>query len=80
MTQVYHYSNEGRISWHEFAKEIFKLSSIKCKINPIKTNQYPTPAKRPRNVVMSKDKIVNTFGMNIYDWKTSLETCLVSNY
>ena len=79
-TQIYHYSNEGEISWYELAKEIFKLSNIKCKINPIKTNQYPTPAKRPGNTVMSKDRIVDTFGVNIYDWKASLEACLTLNY
>ncbi len=80
VTQVYHYSNEGRVSWYRFSKEIFKLSNIKCKISPIKTNQYPTPAKRPGNTVMSKDKIVDTFGVNIYDWKASLEACLTLNY
>ena len=79
-TQVYHYSNEGRVSWYRFSKEIFKLSNIKCKISPIKTNQYPTPAKRPGNTVMSKDKIVDTFGVNIYDRKASLEACLTLNY
>ena len=72
-TQIYHYSNEGEISWYELAKEIFKLSNIKCKINPIKTNQYPTPAKRPGNTVMSKDKIVYTFDINISDWTSSLD-------
>ena len=48
-------------SEHEFAKETFNLSNIKCKVNPINTNQYPTTAERPGNTVMSKDKIVNTF-------------------
>jgi dTDP-4-dehydrorhamnose reductase len=72
-TQIYHYSNEGEISWYELAKEIFKLSNIKCKINPIKTNLYPTSAKRPGNTVMSKDKIVYTFDINISDWTASLD-------
>jgi dTDP-4-dehydrorhamnose reductase len=47
-TQIYNYSNEGEISWYEFAKEIFKLAEIDCKVSPITTQQYPTPAKRPR--------------------------------
>ncbi len=80
VTQVYHYSNEGEISWYEFAKGIFELSNIKCEISPIKTNQYPAPAERPENTIMSKDKIVNTFDVNIPDWKTSLKACLMSNH
>ena len=72
-TQIYHYSNEGEISWYELAKEIFKLSNIKCKINPIKTNLYPTSAKRPGNTVMSKGIIVYTFDINISDWTASLD-------
>jgi len=75
-TQIYHYSNEGEISWYEFAKNIFKLSDIECKVNPITTSQYPTLAERPGNTVMSKDRIVNTFDVNIYDWTTSLDMCL----
>jgi len=69
-TQIYHYSNEGEISWYEFAKEIFKIAKIDCKVSPITTQQYPTPAKRPRNSVMNKDKIINKFNITI--WNISL--------
>ena len=75
-TQIYNYSNEGEISWHEFAKEIFKLAEIDCKVSPIKTQQYPTPAKRPRNTLMKKDKIVKVFNIKISNWKSSLNTCM----
>ena len=75
-TQIYHYSNEGEISWYEFAQEIFKIAKIDCKVSPITTQQYPTPAKRPRNTLMSKNKIAKTFSMNISDWKESLNTCM----
>jgi dTDP-4-dehydrorhamnose reductase len=75
-TQIYNYSNEGEISWHEFAKEIFKLAEIDCKVSPIKAQQYPTPAKRPRNTLMNKDKIVKVFNIKISNWKSSLNTCL----
>ena len=75
-TQIYNYSNEGEISWHEFAKEIFKLAEIDCKVNPITTQQYPTPAKRPRNTLMKKDKIVKVFNIKISNWKSSLNTCM----
>jgi dTDP-4-dehydrorhamnose reductase len=73
-TQIYNYSNEGEISWHEFAKEIFKLAEIDCKVNSISTQQYPTPAKRPRNTLMKKDKIVKVFNIKIPNWKSSLNT------
>jgi len=75
-TQIYHYSNKGEISWYEFAQEIFKLAEIDCKVNPINTKQYPTPARRPKNTVMSKDRIVSVFGMFISDWMESLQTCI----
>jgi len=75
-TQIYNYSNEGEISWHEFAKEIFKLAEIDCKVSPIKAQRYPTPAKRPRNTLMKKDKIVKVFNIKISNWKSSLNTCM----
>jgi dTDP-4-dehydrorhamnose reductase len=75
-TQVYHYSNSGEISWYEFAKEIFEMADIQCSAIPITTEQYPTPAKRPKNTLMNKDKIVETFSVNIPDWKESLNTCM----
>ena len=76
VTQIYHYSNEGRISWYEFAKEIFKIEKVDCEVNPITTQQYPTPAKRPRNTLMNKDKIIKVFNIKISNWKSSLNTCL----
>jgi len=75
-TQIYHYSNEGEISWYEFAKEIFKIAKVDCKVNPITTQQYPTPAQRPINTLMNKNKIVEKFGVNIPDWKESFDTCM----
>jgi len=75
-TQIYHYSNEGEISWYEFAKEIFKIAEVNCKVDPITTQQYPTPAKRPKNTLMNKDKIAKTFGVNIPNWKGPLNTCI----
>jgi dTDP-4-dehydrorhamnose reductase len=75
-TQIYHYSNEGEISWYKFAQEIFELSDIQCSVNPITTEQYPTPAKRPKNTLMNKDKIAGTFSVNIPDWNFSLNICI----
>jgi dTDP-4-dehydrorhamnose reductase len=73
---IYHFSNEGVISWYEFALAIKELSGSKCKVNPITTPQYPTPAKRPAYSVLDKTKIQQTFGISLKDWKQSLETCL----
>ncbi|HQV59287.1 MAG: dTDP-4-dehydrorhamnose reductase [Chitinophagaceae bacterium] len=73
---IYHYSNEGKISWYEFAVAIKALSGNVCKVNPIPTSQYPTPAKRPAYSVLDKTKIQSAFSVRIKDWKTSLETCL----
>jgi len=75
-TQIYNYQNEGDISWHEFAKEIFKIEKIECEVNPISSHQYPTPAKRPRNTLMNKDKIVEAFNIKISNWSSSLNTCM----
>ena len=75
-TQIYHYSNDGEISWYEFAKEIFKIEKIECEVNPVTSQQYPTPAKRPRNTIMKKDKIVKVFNIKISNWKSSLNTCM----
>jgi dTDP-4-dehydrorhamnose reductase len=76
MTQIYHYSGEVEISWHRFAKEIFKIEKIVCEVNPVTSQQYPTPAKRPRNTLMKKDKIVKVFNIKISNWKSSLNTCM----
>jgi len=75
-TQVYHYSNAGKVSWHDFAKEIFKIAKVDCKVNPITTQQYPTPAKRPKNTLMNKAKIAKTFNFQMVKWKNSLSDCL----
>jgi dTDP-4-dehydrorhamnose reductase len=77
-TQIYHYSNEGEISWHDFAKEIFKIAKTNCKVNPITTQQYPTPAKRPKNTLMNKNKIIEKFGVKNANWKEPLNTCITT--
>ena len=77
-TQIYHYSNEGEINWHEFSKEIFKIAKIDCKTSPILTEQYPTPTQRPKNTSMNKSKIMKTFNVNLAPWKDSLEKFLTN--
>ena len=74
--EIYNYSNEGVLSWYDFAKEIMKMVKLNCKINPIETFQYPTPAKRPHFSLLNKSKIKSTFNIEIPYWKDSLDECL----
>ena len=73
---TYHYSNEGVCSWYDFAKAIFELNKIECKVNPIVTAQYPTPAKRPPFSLLNKAKIRDAFGLKIPYWRDSLTAML----
>ena len=74
--EIYNYSNEGVLSWYDFAKEIMKMAKLDCKINPIETFQYPTPAIRPHFSLLNKSKIKSTFNIEIPYWKDSLDECL----
>ncbi|MFA5628563.1 MAG: dTDP-4-dehydrorhamnose reductase [Thiohalomonadaceae bacterium] len=74
--KTYHLSNEGVCSWYDFAKAIFELKDIDCVVNPIDTQDYPTPAKRPHYSVMDKTNIKQAFGISIPYWKDSLKVCL----
>ena len=74
--EIYNYSNEGVLSWYDFAKEIMKMAKLNCKINPIETYQYPTPAKRPHFSLLNKSKIKQKFNIEIPYWKDGLDDCL----
>lgn len=73
---TYHFSNEGVASWYDFTKAIFELAEVDCKVLPIKTEAYPTPAKRPAFSVMDKSKIKSTLHIEIPYWRESLRRCL----
>jgi dTDP-4-dehydrorhamnose reductase len=73
---IYHYSNEGVITWHEFATAIQLYTHLNCTVHPIPTAQYPTPAERPKYSVLDKAKIQQTFGLALQPWKSSLYRCL----
>ena len=73
---IYHYSNEGDITWFQFAEAIRELTGSSCVVHPIPTSAYPTPARRPLYSVMSKAKIVKTYGVVLVPWKESLQECL----
>ena len=74
--EIYNYSNEGVLSWYDFAKEIMKMAKLNSKINPIETYQYPTPAKRPHFSLLNKSKIKSKFNLEIPYWKDGLDDCL----
>ena len=73
---IYHYSNEGVASWYDFAKAIFEISDVKCIVSPVRSVEFPTPAKRPNFSVLDKSKIKNIFGVNILYWRVSLDECI----
>ena len=73
---VFHFSNYPETTWFDFAKKIAELSKSKIKINPISTEQYPTPAKRPMRSTMCLDKIENSYNIEPKYWENSLEECV----
>lgn len=73
---TYHYSNEGVGSWYDFAKAIFEINGNELKVFPIKTEAYPTPAKRPCFSVMDKSKIKKALDIEIPYWRDSLKQCI----
>ena len=73
---VYNYSNTGVTSWFDFANAIFDLSDISCKVNPILSEAYPTPAPRPNFSLLDTAKIRKTFSLAIPHWRSSLKDCL----
>jgi len=73
---IYHYCNNGVISWYDFAKAVADISGSNCKINPITTKEFPTPAARPAYSVLDTSKIQNTFDIKMNNWKESLAICI----
>lgn len=73
---IYNYSNEGRISWYEFALAIRHKIGSACTVNPIPAGSYPTPAARPHFSLLDKTHIKKTYNLTIPDWEASLDVCL----
>jgi dTDP-4-dehydrorhamnose reductase len=74
--EVYHYSNEGVISWYDFAKAIMEIKKLACKVLPIESKDYPVKTKRPFYSVLNKSKIKNDFQLEIPYWRDSLIKCM----
>lgn len=74
---IYHFSNEGVISWYDFTKAIHRIAGITtCHVKPLHTAEYPTPAARPHYSVLDKTKIKQTYGIEVPYWEESLEVCV----
>ena len=74
---VYHFSNEGVISWYDFTKAIHRIAGITgCHVRPLHTSEYPTPAARPHYSVLDKTKIKQTYDLEIPYWEESLKECI----
>lgn len=55
---IYHSTNEGFTTWYDFTKKIFEIANLNCKVNPVTSEEFIRPAKRPKNSKMSKDKLL----------------------
>lgn len=74
---IYHFSNEGVISWYDFTKAIHRIAGITtCHVRPLHTSEYPTPAARPHYSVLDKTKIKNTYDIEVPYWEESLKECI----
>ena len=68
-------------TWFGFAKAIFagaesRLNAKPPELTPLATKDYPTPARRPRNSVLSNQKLYDRFGVRLADWRTALDDVL----
>ena len=73
---IYHYSNEGQISWHQFAKDIKAILNLNCQLNGIPSAAYPRPAKRPAFSLLDTTKIKTVYGLQIPNYLARLQTCI----
>ncbi|ASW75653.1 dTDP-4-dehydrorhamnose reductase [Chryseobacterium piperi] len=73
---IFHFSNYPETTWFEFAKKIAEFSKSSIKLNALTTEQYPTPAKRPKRSTMCLDKIEGTYKIEPKHWENSLEECV----
>lgn len=73
---TYNYANEGLITWYDLADRIMKEKKLNCRIHPIPSTEYPTPAMRPHWSVLSKHKIKSNFNLEIAHWYDAIKECL----
>jgi dTDP-4-dehydrorhamnose reductase len=82
LSGIYHMSCQGQTTWHGFAQAIFHDLELRgekpAKLNAIRTADYPLPARRPPNSVLSGDRLLHSFGVGLPDWRQALELCLAA--
>ena len=74
-TGIYHYSDSGSCTWYEFASEIAKNDGTKCMIREITTEEYPTPARRPKNSILDKSKTTRITRIALKEWQEGVREC-----
>lgn len=73
---LYHYSNEGEITWFDFANEIKYLNNFTIQINEVSSDEYPVAAKRPKYSLLDKTKIKNIYNIKVPYYRDSLDKCI----
>lgn len=73
---IFHFSNFPETTWYHFAEKIAEFSGSGIRLNPITTDQYPTPARRPARSTMSLDKISEYYNIEPKHWEHSLAECI----
>jgi dTDP-4-dehydrorhamnose reductase len=73
---IYHYANAGVTTWFGFAKKIKELAHLDCDLKPIDSDQFPTPAKRPKYSVLATQKLEDAMGLHIPNWEIALKECI----
>ena len=73
---IYHFANRGETTWYDFAAKIKVIAGLDCKLNPIETKDFPTPAKRPAYSVLDTSKIEQDLEMDIRHWEDTLKDCM----
>ena len=73
---VFHLASKGKITWYDFASEIFKQAGVEINLEPVDSSEFPTKAKRPAFSLLSTEKIGNISGVSLIDWKEGLKSML----
>ncbi|MBS4095631.1 MAG: dTDP-4-dehydrorhamnose reductase [Sulfuricella sp.] len=78
LSGIYNFTAAGNTSWHGFASAIIESAGLdkQPRLLPIPTSEYPLPAARPKNSVLSNDKLRREFGVSMPDWRTGLELAM----
>lgn len=73
---IFHYADEGEASWYDFATRIMQIAGLPCRVNPIATSAYPTPALRPAYSVLDKARVKSAFRVETNDWQDGVAACV----